>query len=92
MDEAEARLLLDGIAAEVARLSYDELVARYRGETECREVVGESGAVYQVEVQAFWDGRDPGPLRVILGVDDGGWRAWSPLTTDFVMLPDGTLL
>jgi hypothetical protein len=30
-----------------------------------------------------------GPLRVLGSIDDGGWRALSPLCDDFVLAPDG---
>jgi hypothetical protein len=39
----------------------------------------------------FWDGKKGADLRVMVAADDGGWRAFKPLTDDFVMRPDGTL-
>jgi hypothetical protein len=51
---------------------------------------GESGVQYQIEVEAFWDGK-PGQDIMLLGaIDDGGWRAFSPLSDSFIMSPDGT--
>ncbi|MEA3510923.1 MAG: hypothetical protein U9R51_05755 [Actinomycetota bacterium] len=40
-------------------------------------------------MQAFWDSRQPGDLRVIVAIDDGGWRALSPLSADFIIAADG---
>ena len=56
------------------------------------EVVGPSGTVYQLEVTAFWDDKKARNLRVIVTIDDGGWRAFVPLTTDFIMGPDGSFV
>lgn len=42
------------------------------------------------EVQAFWDDEPDGAIRVMASIDDGGWRAFVPLTEDFILAPDGT--
>ena len=52
------------------------------------ERVGESGTVYQIEVEAFWDhpGQESGDLRVLASIDDG--RILSsivPLCDDFIV-------
>ena len=56
------------------------------------EVVGPSGSQYQVEITGFWDDRKAGNLRVIVTIDDGGWRAFMPLTTGFIVGPDGSFV
>ena len=72
---------------------YSALVARFLPESDVRKVVAESGVQYQVEVQAFWDDpHQPRNLRVMIAVDDGGWRAFSPLSKDFVVAPDGSFV
>jgi len=44
-------------------------------------------------VQAFWDSpRQPGNLRVIVAIDDGGWRAFRPLSADFIVASDGSFV
>jgi len=85
-------MVLDGVVAELRREPHRTLVARYLHEPDERTVVAESGVQYQVEVQAFWDGRQPGNLRVIIAIDDGGWRAFSPLSTDFIVASDGSFV
>lgn len=93
MNEEEAKRVLDGVVAGLRREPYEALVARYLGESDGRTVVAESGVEYQVEVQGFWDSpRQPGNLRVMISIDDGGWRAFSPLTTDFIVAPDGSFV
>jgi len=35
----------------------------------------------------FWDGRPGGDIRVLASIDDGGWRAFFPLTETLVVTP-----
>ena len=95
MDEVEARSILDDTLSHLRGLAYSALVERYLGEIDAYEVVGKSGAEYQIEVEVFWD--DPrvphGNLRVIAAIDDGrGWRSISPLNGSFIKAPDGTFV
>lgn len=93
MSNAEAMRVLDGVVAELRREPYETLVARYLHESDNRTVVAESGVHYQVEVQAFWDRpRRPGNLRVIVAIDDGRWRAFAPLSADFILASDGSFV
>lgn len=62
------------------------------GRSQRFEVTGKSGTSYQGEVQVFWDGEPDGAIRVIASVDDGGWRAFVPLSEDFILAPDGTFV
>ncbi len=71
--------------------SYAELGALI-DEVITREVVGESGAVYQMEIQVFWDSQPGGNLRVLGGIDDGGWSAFVPLNETFIIAPDGSFI
>lgn len=81
------------MAAELRREPYYTLVARYLSEPHQRTVVAESGVRFQVEVQAFWDTpRQPGNLRVIVAIDDGGWSSFRPLSTDFIIASDGSFV
>jgi hypothetical protein len=70
---------------------YSELTASI-GKIDTKEVVGEDGKTYQLEIQAFWDRNKGSDVRVIVAADDGGWRAFKPLTGDFIMRPDGSLV
>ena len=51
------------------------------------ERTGPSGKWYQIEIQAFWDGKPDGDIRVMGSIDDGGWRAYFPLCEDFIKSP-----
>ena len=39
-------------------------------------------------IQIHWDGRRGGDIRVIGLIDDGGWRAFIPLSEGFITGPD----
>jgi hypothetical protein len=44
-----------------------------------------------LEIQCFWDDRADGDIRVMGSIDDGGWRAFVPITDGFMMTPEGKL-
>lgn len=71
--------------------SYSEL-AGLLDEVIVKEVAGPTGATYQIEIQIFWDAQLGGNLRVLGGIDDGGWSAFKPLSDSFIMAPDGTFI
>jgi hypothetical protein len=91
MDNVEAERVLEQHLAKYKRRSYEAL-CKLIGTVETAEIVGASGATYQIEVEAFWDDskRPNELLRVIGAIDDGGLRASSPKARDFLMNPDGS--
>jgi len=91
MNEQVAQALINAELARLQTRSYADLSAMI-GNVETKEIVGDDGRNYQLEIQAFWDGKKGADLRVMVAADDGGWRACKPLTDDFVMRPDGTLV
>ena len=90
MNKPEARQLLAAKLTELRRQSYSDLL-RFM-EPEGLEVAGPSGVTYQLEVEAFWDDEPQRNLRVTVSIDDGGWRAFIPLTDDFIIAPDGSFV
>jgi len=72
-------------------MTYKEL-QRLLKEQNCFETRGASGISYQIEIQAVWDSKPDGDLRVLGSVDDGGFRAVFPQTEDFIMSPDGSII
>ena len=91
MDRAEAKALLAEWLVAYRRKPFADLV-RLVDDPDVDEVVGRSGVRYQLEAMAVWDDRRRENLRVIGMIDDGGWRAFRPLTVDFIMAPDGTFI
>jgi hypothetical protein len=91
MDYQEARQLLETQVEEWRHRSYAELsqeVGRWRR----FETTGASGEHYEGHIQVLWQGGAHGPVKVIGSIDDGGWRTFVPLMTDFTVAPDGTVV
>jgi hypothetical protein len=88
MDEETARELLRAALTEYRARSYADLV-RGIGRPDVRTTKGPDGREYQIEIEAMWDDRPGGAVRVIGAVDDGSWRAFLPLSDDFLMTPEG---
>ena len=55
-------------------------------------VQGSDGKTYQLERQAFWDGKKGGNIRVMVCVDDGGFSAFKPFSRAFIISPDGSFI
>jgi len=91
MDNNEARAILTQYLSRYRNRSYADLVGMI-GELDVAETAGPSGAKYQIEVEVHWDDKAQHNVRVLAGIDDGGWRAWAPLTESFIMSPDGSLV
>ena len=91
MNKQEAQSLLSKILTGYRKYSFAELQSRL-GEIDARQVNAESGAQYQVEVQLMWDDDRQQNIRVMGAIDDGGWRAFLPLSDSFIMSPDGSFV
>lgn len=71
-DEPEARAVLDAKVGELRARGYERLRSmRKRGFVVCGpgelvEVRAESGTLYQLEAEVFWDDKKGGDLRVIV--------------------------
>jgi hypothetical protein len=93
MDEVEARAILGSELAALRVIPHATLVERLLDRQETKEVVGASGAWYQIELQAFWDSQPDGALRVMGAIDDGrSPRVNFPLTADFILARDGSFI
>lgn len=91
MDKPEALQLLAAELEGLRHRSYIELAHMIDSPIHT-EVSGTSGARYQVEVDVHWDVLPDGDVRVVAMIDDGGLRAFVPLTRDFIKRPDGTFV
>lgn len=90
MDKTEAARILSDHLLEYRKRSFAEL-AQLAAEKHlgCFSVTGQSGANYQIEILCRWDSRPGGVIRVLGSIDDGGWRAFIPVTDDFLVPPSG---
>ena len=84
MNEQVAKALIRAELHRLRGIPYAEL-ANSVGKVETKEVVGEDGITYQLEMQLFWDAKKSRNIRVMVAADDGrGWRAFVPLSDDFI--------
>jgi hypothetical protein len=91
MNNAEPRSILSNELRAFAARPSDELV-RSISRAEVKNMSSESGVSYQIEISVFWDSEPDKDLRIMGSIDDGGWRAFLPLTESLIMRPDGTLI
>jgi hypothetical protein len=91
MNKVEALSVLHGQFRPWRERSWAQLRERV-GQSDRFEETAASGTHYEGEVQVFWDDKPDGAIRVMASIDDGGWRAFVPLTGDFVLAPDGTFI
>ena len=91
MDTQEARTVVAKELRRYRAMRYQEL-QRLLKEQDHLGALGPSGVSYQLEVEAVWDDRPGGNLRVFGHIDDGSLRAVAPLTEDFIMAPDGSFV
>lgn len=43
-----------------------------------------SGNFYQIEVNVYYEDKSNTDIRVMLSIDDGGWRSIFPMTDSFI--------
>lgn len=93
MDIEEAKAVLSTELAKLRSKTYNELVALI-GQPQTLELTASSGRWYQLEFEVTWD--DPckpnDVLRVFGSIDDGGIRAYLPVSDGFLITPHGTFI
>jgi hypothetical protein len=87
MDQKEAFQILGTYLAKYQTQEYTWLAAKV-GAVEVYQVQGESNTEYQIEVEILWDDKDKRTIRVLGGIDDGGWRAFVPLCRSVLIQPE----
>lgn len=86
MNREEAKGIIGEVLAELRQRSYSDLERLIdQHNFEHRDIVGASGAAYQVKVWALWDNVVDRTLRVMVEIDDGGLRAFAPLTDSILV-------
>ncbi len=93
MDVTEAGGILEQQIGSLRERPYSELKQLVEARViQTLEIVGASGTRYNVEAQAFWDSKKRDNIRVLASIDDGGTRAFHPVTCDFIKAPDGSFV
>lgn len=91
MNTEEATALVRQQLMEYRRMAYVDLCRLVDMRLPTLVLKGASGAEYQVVVQLHWEGKRGGDIRVIGLIDDGGWRAFVPLSQDFITGPNNVI-
>jgi hypothetical protein len=91
MNKTEPKSLLSQELSRYRELPYAELFSLI-DDIEAFERAAPSGVTYQIEMQVFVDDESRRTLRVMGSIDDGGWRAFSPLSDSFILSPDGSFV
>jgi hypothetical protein len=89
MSREVARAIAEDRLRELRRHSYRELI-ELLGQVSCDSIDGPDGEEYQVEIEARWDSKTGGDVRVIVAIDGGGVSTFRPLMEDFIMSADGS--
>ena len=92
MDITEASQVAEARLSQLRGLTYPRLVAEWLDQPRSEHATATSGRRYQLEIEAVWDDRPNGNLRVWVLVDDGGSSAQRPLQRDFIIAPDGSFV
>jgi len=93
MDKSEAQKILSEQLARFNGRTYSELTQFVGAErVEAYEVRAASGTAYRIEIQFFWDDQPGETIRVAGSIDDGGFRAFVPLTDSFLRESAGSAL
>ncbi len=86
MSKVEAASILDDYITQYEARGYDDLLA-FLSQPDSFEIVGPSGEVYQIEIEAVWDDRHKRILRVFIAIDGGGVLENSPITQCLLVTP-----
>ena len=87
MDKKEAKQILQKELLALRDRPYSDLLVMASQEPFTNERIGQSGKSYQIEIQVFPDDKTSGNLRVMGSIDDGGLRAFFPISDDFIKNP-----
>jgi hypothetical protein len=69
--------------------TYSELRQMIEQNVDAFEATDESGNSYNIEIEAFWDGKQGGNIRVVGCIDDDSFtKSISPLSDSFIKAPD----
>jgi hypothetical protein len=88
LDRAEAQTILSSELQRYRQKQYSDL-ARLVDNSERKEIIGKSGARYQLVISGYWDDKPNEDVRIIAAIDDGGRSAWIPMTDSFILSSSG---
>jgi len=84
MNKPEAIDLLDKEMDSFRSLQHDELANLIDREPTTIEVDRNSGDIYQIEINTYWDDKVQGNIRVAGSIDGNGINSLLPLSSEFI--------
>ena len=92
MKKTAYQSLLLPIVADYRQRPYDFWLTHLDGEPITIQITADDGTRCQVEISVFCDDKPDEDIRVMFAIDDGGWRAFAPVTDSFIIAHDGTFV
>lgn len=92
MDKNAYLDLLAPIVADYRTRGYAFWLPYVTGDVIVLDATAPDGTKCCVEINAMWDDKPNGNIRVIAAIDDGGWRAISPVSDSFIIAADDTFV
>jgi hypothetical protein len=93
MEKKVAEEIIENEIAILRKCLYQSLRDKFLDNPQVKEIMGSDGKNYEVEIEAFWDDRPGGDLRVIVNVSGKSmWRTISPYTENFIISPTGEFI
>ena len=92
MKKSAFQSLLIPIVVDYRQRPYDFWLTHLDTQPITFEFVADDGTECQVEISVFWDDKPNEDVRVIFSIDDGGWRAFVPVTDSFIIARDGSFV
>ena len=93
MDKKEAKTLLKNIVDSLQKMPYSQFANWIKEKhVQAEQITSPAGNSYNIESEAVWDDRSKTTIRVIISIDDGTMSSFSPMTEDFAIKSDGSLL
>ncbi|HMQ10143.1 MAG TPA: hypothetical protein PKC21_06115 [Oligoflexia bacterium] len=87
MNKQHAQTILNEQEKLLSAIAFEELKHRFLNLSETKTIQGSDGVNYQIQIEGFWDDSSKKRLRIVIAIDDGGLRAFSPMTTDILVSP-----
>ncbi len=84
MDKQEAIEILEKELEKFRPIPYQDLEKNIDKSPITFEVTSNDSKKYYIEIITHWDDKPNGDIRVHGCIDDGGLRAFSPLSSDFI--------
>lgn len=92
MDKQEVIKLLEKELVLFCPIPYQDLEKHIDAEPISKEVSSKDGKKYYLEINTHWDDKPSRDIRGRGCINDGGLRAFSPLTSDFIKSPNNEFI